>query len=350
MGEIIDPTMIRWGRVRDDASEAKVTIDRQGAGRDCLALLADVRSVRHELVIERNGVREWEGPITLIEDSHDSFSISATDICFWYSRTVVRHTWSSAKGKTQYWPEKLKQMLVKDMEDAEDEMGLNVTGGIHAIWNKDSARTAGTILPYTQELFTVLDNAAARGGIDYTVWRRDTYIWDTSDPSMGQTRVLTPDDFVGDFTVVEYGKEVATRYYVTSSNKLFAMAEKKSPYYGKVELTNSAYGETEDNDRETSQAALDSQAERNIRNRNIAPVVIRISDNSQLKECVADELMPMLVPGVYIPVRSTNTVRKLSQMQKLDSVKVEETENGESVSLSMGLAPGVTPEEMDETT
>ena len=54
-----------------------------------------------------------------------------------------------------------------------------------------------------------------------------------------------------------------------------------------------------------------------------------------------------LVPGVWIPVRATGTLREVSQWQKLDAVAVEQTgDSGERIMVTMSPAPngGVDPD------
>jgi hypothetical protein len=50
-----------------------------------------------------------------------------------------------------------------------------------------------------------------------------------------------------------------------------------------------------------------------------------------------------LVPGVRIPIRSTLACLTLEQEQKLDKVQVEQTPDGETVSITLSPAPGTTP-------
>jgi hypothetical protein len=46
-----------------------------------------------------------------------------------------------------------------------------------------------------------------------------------------------------------------------------------------------------------------------------------------------------LVPGVWIPLRAQATVRELAEWLKLDSMEVNETEAGETISVVMSPAP-----------
>jgi hypothetical protein len=45
------------------------------------------------------------------------------------------------------------------------------------------------------------------------------------------------------------------------------------------------------------------------------------------------------VPGVWIPLRATETIREVSQWQKLDSMDVEQNASGEKITVVMSPAP-----------
>jgi hypothetical protein len=53
--------------------------------------------------------------------------------------------------------------------------------------------------------------------------------------------------------------------------------------------------------------------------------------------------MDFLVPGVRFLIRSDKTYRKVTQVQKLDRLVVEETGEGERISVTFSPAPGTTP-------
>ena len=69
------------------------------------------------------------------------------------------------------------------------------------------------------------------------------------------------------------------------------------------------------------------------------PLVVRVPDNSTLNPNGTLSINE-LVPGVFIPLEAELPGRQLSQMQKLDSVKVSETaEQGEQVQVVLSPAP-----------
>jgi len=67
-------------------------------------------------------------------------------------------------------------------------------------------------------------------------------------------------------------------------------------------------------------------------------VVVLLPNNSTLNPQIG-VTFDQLVPGVWIPLRSTGTCRKVAQWQKLDSVNVQFGSDGESVQVVMSPAP-----------
>ena len=80
------------------------------------------------------------------------------------------------------------------------------------------------------------------------------------------------------------------------------------------------------------------QADRNIRGRWPTPVVVRVPDNSTLNPEVNLSIQH-LIPGVWIPLRATQTVRAVAQWQKLDEVNVVVEGDNEQVQVVMSPAP-----------
>jgi len=90
-----------------------------------------------------------------------------------------------------------------------------------------------------------------------------------------------------------------------------------------------------------TQGELDSQARRNTSGRSPSPIEVRIPDNSTIF-LSADVGINALVPGVQVPLRATLNARDLAQQQKIDSVTVTETADGENVQVT--LTPATKPD------
>jgi hypothetical protein len=215
--------------------------------------------------------------------------------------------------------------------------------------NADTARTTRVTLPYQKYVWEELDDMAAKAGLDYTVIGRKIVLWDTHD-SIGQTQLMTESDFTEDVTLTAYGMELCTYSAVTDNNGNWGAwgagaNEADAGYYGEIELLASAYGESTsaaDSPAPTT-AEMISQAKRNLAGRYPTPTIIRVPEGSGLNPATVALTFDHLVPGVAIPVRMNNSVRVMQQLQKLDSVTIEEDSNGERVAVTMSPFPGVTP-------
>lgn len=202
------------------------------------------------------------------------------------------------------------------------------------------ARTAARTLPYEMTLFEHIDNYAARGGIDYTVIGRSILFFDTHH-RIGQTPMVTKDDFIGDPIITQYGMELATYVAMTDGKGNFGAAGGVDEYYGEWEVLHQAYDEDAqgtDPEDAPSVAELRSQAQRAHKQGSRPPLVVRIPDNTRLNPngvlTISD-----LVPGVWIPLSATLPGRTVSQMQKLDNMTVEETaDTGEQIKITLSAA------------
>ena len=202
------------------------------------------------------------------------------------------------------------------------------------------ARTAAHTLPYEVTAFEHVDNFAARGGLDYTVIGRSILFFDVH-TRIGQTPMVTKDDFIGDPVITQYGMELGTYVAMTDGKGNFGAAGGTDPYYGEWEILHQAYDEDAQGSNPEdppSVAEMTSQAQRTYKQGAVPPLVVRVPENTRLNPngvlTIAD-----LVPGVWIPLSATLPGRTVSQMQKLDSMTVEETAGtGEEIKVTLSPA------------
>lgn len=202
------------------------------------------------------------------------------------------------------------------------------------------SRTAARTLPYETTLFNHIDNYAARGGLDYTVVGRAIQFFDVHQ-KIGQTPMVTADDFLGDPIITQYGMELATYVAHTDGKGHFGAAGGVDPYYGEWEVLHQAYDEDAQGSNPQdppSVAELESQAQRTYLQGSKPPLVVRVPDNTTLNPngvlTMAD-----LVPGVWIPLQASLPGRTVSQMQKLDNMSVEEVAGkGETIKVTLSPA------------
>lgn len=335
LSELVDVAGVTWNRVRDDISEANITL----TGRSCEVqneLLTTLRSSRHEIVIHRGDERVWEGPISRLTGTRSSFEIHARDVLHYAARTTMRAGYNNAYPNIGYVIDRAYSILVNELNRKEAlTPAINVLPHVVRHQKPTDAKTSAKTNPYQYQVWEHVDSLAARGGLDYTVVGRAIHLWDVHEP-LSITPVLTQADILGDITVTEYGMELATITHATDGKGLVGTAGGNDLYYGEVELLYTSEDE-EENPEDSTPEGLRSQALRNLAGRNPTPVIVRVPDNSTLNPNGVLRIQD-LVPGVWIPVQAEVVGFNISQMQKLDEVTVRETGEGENISVRLSPA------------
>lgn len=331
VGELKGLNQLTWHRVRDDMSDAKITLnaDKYGINEKLFSKLAPGR---HELCLYRGDDRVWEGPLSLPTFTRDTITIAARDVTLYWYRTIMHAGYSSAYPNIETVVGRAERIAIAELARKE-ALGYNLLDYLHAHHSAGEAETSRVTLPYQMTLFEHIDDMAAKSGMDYTVLGRAVHLWDTSHSAMGRTAVVTENDFLSDVHVSYYGMELATFAAVTDGQGLVGTAGGDDPFYGEWEVLATAYDET-DGVSPPSSAELTSQAQRNLSGRNPVPMQIRVPDNSSLNPNGVLKITD-LVPGIYIPLRATLSNRKIQQVQKLDALTVDVTDKGEDLKVTM---------------
>lgn len=355
IADLTQLSRIKWDRRRDDISEAEIKIS--GWDEDCGRLLSNLRSWQHELVIFRDSgqgpVRVWEGPITHITYETDTVTIAARDVMCYVYRRILKVGFSDAYRASGGGLTTVTTRARKIIQDALAPSDPNVLAYLKTYEFDDDARQTRTVKPWSTTAFEVVDDMAAKSGLDYTTVGRRIILWDTH-RQIGFLPEMRDGDFDASPIVTEYGMLLATVYGVTNGDGLYGYATKgydpeaqtEPDYYSFVEMlvstwTDGAEGDTGTLTFEAQQKmieALTEQAERGIRSRWPTPVVVRVPDNSRLNPDVGVGIN-QLVPGVAIMLRSDTTLREVAQRQKLDRVDVVEESGVEQVRVTMSPFP-----------
>lgn len=333
--QITDLNEVKWGRVRDDISMASVKIAATYASEQAKEL-NEIEPGRHEICVYRGDVRVWEGPVTRLAYTAKGVEVFAADICWYLSRTAMHAAYSSAYPNTETAINRMQRVLTGELARKEAlAPAYNILSHITTHETVNDARTSRVTEPYATTVFEHMDDMAAKGGLDYTVIGRALHLWDV-DEALGETPQVTESDFLGDMVVTVYGAELATRVISTDGQGGFGIAGGIDPYYGEIELLTQAYDEEKDESLPTS-AELQSQANRNIQGRNPTPLTVRVPENSSLNP---EGILTVdhLVPGVHIPLLANLSIRRISQMLKLNSVTFTETADKEEITISLGPA------------
>lgn len=305
---------VEWTRILDDVSTAHVIINPDG---DCCAQLGRVRTWRHKLVIARDGVTVWEGPIIQAEWSHGMVELWASDILVWLDRRVPHQsiTFDGADlADIGAW-------LIQD-GFAPDDPGhtIEILGPAHVEGGREYEIDVGQTGDHLRDL--------ADTGLDYTaVGSTIVLMPETWDASVG---MLTDADFPEGLIVAEDGSQLATRFVVHG--------DQTSGVKGVSGEADSYYGLLERSVEETS-VKTDSSAAAAARSRRTAtypvPVFLATEEVTISPEAAVD--VAKLVPGWCVDVATQATCRPLTQRLKVAGLKVAEDGDGESVQLT--LAP-----------
>ena len=370
-------TAVNWERVRDDFSTASITIAEPT--KECTELLKQIAVNRHELVIWRGQDRVWEGPITLIGRQADVFKVEARDVIHYLYRTVMHFEhdngayWypsDSAPHKVfRNWPipvvDRAYEIITEELNRKKEILDppVNIVPFITKLRHHDISkerkanRRTG---PFAASVYDELESMAQTGGLDYCAVGRRIILNDTRVP-VGQTPVVTENDFIGEIVVTSYGMDGATSAYTTGDVATSGANKGKTmigvgwadgvvpedstptkdsgvdPFYGEWEIIEQMFDQ--DTQAPPTQNSLDNAADMNVIGKNPPPTRVRLPENTLLNP---NGILNMqdLVPGVHIPLRASLFSIDLIQMQKLNSMKVTETgKDGEQITISVGPAP-----------
>ena len=232
LGEITPIDRMNFTRVRDDISNCIVF--SSGYSVDCGALYATMRSWMHELVVFRDGVRVWEGPITRIGYSVDSVEIEAKDVMAYVYRRVMRAGYNDAyrliQAGTGGLPDQYLGLLsvVKRaamlITQALAPYDPNVLPYLTAIEYPDDAKESRVVADWSRSAWEEVDDLAATAGLDYTTVGRRILLWDTH-RAIGRLPEMRDGDFSDSPIVTEYGMQLATLFAVTNGSGVVGVAE-----------------------------------------------------------------------------------------------------------------------------
>lgn len=337
---------VRWGRKRDDISVATILVSSPGV--KCQQALELAETNRVELVIFRGGARVWEGPISRLTYYGATVEIEAKDVMFYTTRTAMRNEYDNRYPNNGKVLDRVKRIMTAELARKEAlDPPINVLSHVRYLYadgvTVTDSGTAAHTFPMQYTVFEHVDTFAARGGLDYTVVGRSILFFDVH-TRIGQTPMVTAADFIGDPVITQYGAELTTHVIMTDGKGNFGEAGAIDPYYGEWEVVHQAYDESAQDPTKPhnppSVAELRSQAQRSYHQSSKPPLVVRVPDNTQLNPNGVLTIED-LVPGVWIPLSASLPGRTVSQMQKLDSMSVEETASGGEI-IKVVLSPAYT--------
>jgi hypothetical protein len=342
--DIVPYLKLKYTRVRDDISTCSIAVSTDDV--DCCANLAKLEAGRHEILIMRNGVRVWEGPIVRITYSSSVVEIEARDVWHYVYRTILQSEYNNAYPATDFATERVRTILETELGRGWEAVSppVNIVPYLDVRTDVDTANTSRLTLPFEKTAWEEIDDMAARSGIDYTCIGRSLIVFDTN-YVLGRTVALTDADFDGEIIVSQYGMNLCTFSAVTDGQGHWSATKVEDDYYGPWEMLETSYSVQDtiqcsvEGADDAAYGEMHEQTVRNLNNRYPSPVVVRVPDNSRLNPDTGLTIND-LVPGVRIPLSATQTCKKLAQEQKLDKVTFTLENNDEVITVVMSPAPG----------
>ncbi|AWY05289.1 minor tail protein [Microbacterium phage MementoMori] len=370
---LVDLASVEWGRARDEKTQAIVKV----TGQSCDAQTTTLQQIephRHELVLFRGGGRVWdrvwEGPIEEVATQSDNAQIMAYDVLHYLDNNPLSKDWPLETGtpvseSSALMTERVRAILEHELVESYD-MVTGTGGATQTVtvprWDGAGMEPPANVFPYldirfSDSLLTRSSTLAfemmigehlsnlAEGGLDFTVIGRSLIIWDSA-KAIGRTRTLTESDFYGDPRVIASGSRHAAIGHVSAQRAeetdpdvpvaaAVGNAGASDPYYGP--WTTLASLASEEGSDDPTQDELNSQAQRTIVGRNPVPIEVRMPDGAGLR-LSHDLTINHLVPGTVMPLLARLNLRRLSQDQRLDRVKVTETAEGEAITVTLSPA------------
>jgi hypothetical protein len=317
VGTALEPTSVAWGRVLDDTSDAQAVVDL--ASPECCETLSSVRTWCNDMSLYRDGSLVWQGPVTEIEYVGDQVTISAKDVTAWLARRVI-HTamdFTTATGSGPADLASIAEALVRDAF-APDDPGVlaYLTVTLAGILGE---RAYDVNQGYTGDELREL----ARTGIDFTAIGHRILI--TGEGSLARLATLDDEHFAGPLRIVEDGLAATSRAIVIGEG---IMAE--SGGVGPCGLIERLIKEDAIKDVDSAQSEADSLVAAGTP----TPLYLEVPDGSQLTPD-APVGIEELVPGVTIPVASTQTCRDVSAVLRLTKLAVTFGSGGEAVAVTL---------------
>lgn len=329
---------VRWQRVRDDVSTAEVQVPSP----QCCEILADLRTVKHELHIHRNDEPVWEGPITRIEYDFDQTGIFAADVLWQSTRTALDEGYDNSFPNIGNAVTRM-DWLLRDKTYAPHGDPWNVVPHLHPHHHAGDPKTSRVVNAWQFYTWEDFDKYAEDYGTDYCVINRDIHYFDIN----LAWKIIPPLDerFLSQFPrIVEYGNQAATRGIVTNGHGYAGQSSAGGGIiaeWGHIDwlVTNENDGQADNIPTPEELASWSQTAAHNIAGRYPPPLAIVIPANTTLLPGSPWE-MDDLVPGAWFQANVTGLCRDVSEYQRIQEVVVtEQAPDGEAVQFSAASAP-----------
>ena len=312
------PKSIEWNRVLNEASDATVDIPTGNHG-DCCSIFGKIGTWGHELVVFRDGLRVWEGPLTNIRWRRGSVSLQAKDSLAWAMRTgsVARLIGTPAYVEAEGWWQFQQAFTNTDPNVLANAQRLATNTG------PTVTRDVRAYSAYNYDLMTEL----VKSGLMFTAVGRRVLVWH-ADYLMGRTSTLLPDHLSGEIEVEEDGMDLSVRsVFSNDDGAVGAFGTTPDSFYGDIQMFESSDA--------VDSTSLTAGATTHRAQHYPAPVSVNVPQGSVLS-CEAPFDMAELVAGTVVPVKVENGIcRPVLATQQLQSVTVNDGPGGEKVAITV---------------
>lgn len=350
---------IEWGRERDAKSSSSFRI----GGRACAAQADVINEVaaaagRYEAVVHQTDERGesrrvWEGPVLRVETGREDATFLCTDVKEYLDRTSLSVDWPGPdEGGQPLMANRIADMITHELNIPYDmitnagpvevprwenlEPPINISA--HLLVYPGTVPTRSSTEAFQMKLGEHIDDLVD-GGLDYTIIGRRIVLWDSA-LDIGRTRVLTDADFLEEIRVIRDASQHRSISHLSAGKadedqpRGVGHAGDAHPYYGVWE--NIVSQQSEEGTDDPTQTELNAQANRDILHRTPVPLEVRVPDGTGIR-LTHDLTIDHLVPGIIMPVITSKNIQVVSQLQRLDRVKV--TENAEGMTVNVSLSP-----------
>jgi hypothetical protein len=322
-------TNLRWSRSLNAISEANATV-ATGQHADCCELLGSIGVWGHSLVMTRNGVRVWEGPITDIEWSRGSVLISAHDVLGWALKNVT-----DAARETVAPGFRAVDELYDDIGKVFADHNPNVLAHLTRLGGGTGPQVAREVKAYGGD-FADQFNEMVKAGANFTTVGRRIVVWPNT-TVMARLPTLYPLRWIsGDVKVRERGLDLSVRTIGVNDEGLSGVAAGSTsvhPFYGQIEDVVSSSAPDAN--------SLAIVAEQYREAHFPAPLSVEVPSGSVLS-CDAPYDIRELVAGSMVNVKiDEGLCRKVEQTQQLASLEVSQDKDGEKVAITVAPVSGV---------
>lgn len=322
LSELLDVSALTWTRVVDDTSEAQIVVPYQGV--ECCETLNALNDWCNQIAIWRDGTTlVWQGPITYIDYGRDETVIEARDITAWLFKRLIKTLIDyTADGLSAQDLSTIAEALVTHGYGQDDP-------GVLAFLTVVASGVTGE-RKYAENSGYVGDalNELARTGIDYTAIGRRLII--AGELPIATLPTLTDDDFVGALRVIRDGRAASTAATVIGAGVVAT-----SGAAGVCGLLETLVTEEEILDQASAQAEADSV----VMAGNPTPLYVSVPDGAGLSPDAPVGIND-LVPGVLVPVTSTQTCKTVAAQLRLQRLSVTFGSDGELVGVTL-VPPGI---------